>query len=209
MDADTTLAADTRELGGMLRRQWLVILLCTALGVGAAVLAMRLPEPLYRASTKVVVGQEGSLFNPEVESGSVADSFTQTVADLVTSDVVAREAIGRAGVSTSSRKLRDRLQVTVKPSTTAITISYDAPSRATAVRTLSAVSASFADILEDRFASDGAEALTVTVFDPAHFEEQVRPKPVRDVAVGVIAGLMLGLVIGFLRDSARGGVDWE
>lgn len=210
MDRDTTLTEDAYDFFGMLRRQAIVIIAFTVLGMGAGVAAVRLPPPLYRATTKVVVGQEGSLFNPRVESGSVADTFTQTMADLIESDIVAREAIDRSGTSVSPKRLLDRLEVTVKPSTTSITVSYESTNRVLAVRTLAAVADAFAERVEDRFgAKVGDESLTVSVFDPAHIEEQVRPKPVRDLAVATIVGLILGLVVAFFRQAPRGYYEAE
>ena len=74
------------------RRAWLTALVAVVTVGGAAAYTFRQPT-LYRASMKIVIGQQGGAFQLNV--GNVAGTFTQTMSDLLQSDVVAKDVIDR------------------------------------------------------------------------------------------------------------------
>jgi tyrosine-protein kinase len=73
----------------------------------------------------------------------------------------------------------------------------------------------FAQLVKDRFGrgvaatatSPASPPLTVTIFDPAHvLPDKVSPKPVRNILIAGILGLVLGLLAAFLRDHFDRGL---
>lgn len=205
MNETTTFAEDVRHARSVVRRNLALIAATTVIAVAVGALVTARQEPGYLATSKLVVGQRGSLFDPSVDSGSVVDSFTQTLADLVESEVVAARTLDDAGVDMSTKELRERLEVSLKPSTTTLSLSFVGRSRREATRVLDSVAASFGDLVAERFTVQGEDSpLTVTVFDPAHVEEQVAPRPVRNLALAAVVGAIVGLFAAFLRDPAPG-----
>src|SRR5712691_5224827 len=107
----------------IIRRRLLLIVLVAFVTIGAAAgLTYRQPT-LYRSGMKLVVGVQGGLFPTNV--GNVADQFTQTMSDLLQSEIVATSAIQDLGLSMSPQDLLSRLHVTTKPDTAVLVVTYD------------------------------------------------------------------------------------
>src|SRR5439155_25526223 len=91
--------------------------------VGAAAFYTFRQPTLYEATMKIVVGQRGGIFQPGL--GDVANQFTQTMSDLLESQVVASGAIHQVGLSITPQQLLSQLSVHTKPSSTVIDVFYD------------------------------------------------------------------------------------
>lgn len=198
----------------IIRRRLLLIALVALMTIGAAaVLTYRQPT-LYRSAMKLVVGVQGGLFPTDV--GNVADQFTQTMSDLLQSEVVASTVIRDLDLRMSPQKLLSRLHVITKPATAVLVVTYDDtdPKRGEAV--LARVGTEFTTLVDRNLATQekGSLAVSVKVFNPSHLlPGRVQPKPVRNLAVAGMLGLILGLLAGFVReqfdDTVRGVEEAE
>jgi len=201
-----------RQYLAVIRRQAWVIILLTVACAAAAVFVSTRQDPVYRASTKIVVGQGRALFGPDVSFA--VEPFTQTMTELLQSDVVAGRVIREQNLSINATELLDRVEITSKPDTSVLEVTYDDTDKGRAVRVLGELAASFTQLIDEGLgggrtatptpsASDAtsAEPVSATVFDPAHLEPgQVSPKPVRTLVIATIVGLIVGLAVAFLRD---------
>jgi capsular polysaccharide biosynthesis protein/Mrp family chromosome partitioning ATPase len=201
-------ARDLQGYFAILRRRLWVIGVVTLATVGvAAVFTFRQPT-LYRSKMKIVVGVAGGLLPLEVGVGNVAEQFTQTMSELLTSDIVASRAIDSLKlrgepVAISPPELLSRLAVTTKPDTAVLQVSYDDTDPARGVLVLAEVGDVFTTLVDQRLATRdaGQLAVSVSVFNPSHPTGQVQPKPVRNLAVASVLGLMLGLLTAVLIDQ--------
>ena len=192
----------------VVRRQlWLILLLpVVALATTGAVVLLQ--DTVYRASTKIVVGQGGGVF--QAQFGNAVDPFSATMRNLLSSEIVANEVIRLRGLDMTTDELLKDLNVSVRPQSSVLEVSYDSTDPEEAVRILRAVGVTFTGLVKEKLggqpvAGVGAESrtpITATVFDPAHLEpDPVAPKPVRSLALAGLVGLILGLVFGLARDS--------
>jgi len=180
----------------MIGRLWLVALV-TFLAVAAAAAYTRSQAPVYRASMKIVVGQGTSFFQPE--SGNAIEPFTQTMSNLVKSDIVASMTIRRLALHTSSATLTGNLTVTTQPLSAVLDVSYDDTDQARGVSILAEVGQVFTELVQDRLnqseTSPTKPPVSVAVFDPAHtLPTPIRPKPALYLGVATVLGMALGLV---------------
>src|SRR5919197_4208480 len=196
-----------RQRPGLIRRFWIGVLI-PIIAVGAAAAYTYTQPPVYRASMKMVVGQQQALFQPDVSGAT--EPFTQTMSDLVASDVVASQVIDRLGLDMQPAELLDNLRVSTKPMTAVIDISYDDTNPTRAVQVLEEVGNVFSGLVQQRFAvpaapgKDATPAVTATVFDPAHDERDlVRPRPLLNLGVAAVLGLALGVLLVFLQEQRR------
>ena len=180
------------------RRWWLAPLMMLVAAAAAAGYSFN-EVPVYRASAKILIGQGDSLFTPD--RAPAIEPFTQTMSELFKSQVVAEGTIERLQLNIAPDTLLAHLQVSTKPETAVLDVSYDDTDRARGRRILSVAADVFTELVNSRTpaqaaaASSAPLAASATVFDPAHFEPgQVSPKPA--VTIGVAAGL--GLVLGLL-----------
>lgn len=199
----------TRELSDYLaifRRHWLLSAIVAIITTGATGVYTLGQPTLYRSSMKIVIGQQGGAFQLNV--GNIADEFTQTMKDLLASDVVARSVIGEMGLTITPADLLAHLDVVTKPSTSVLLVTYDDTDPARGQAVLSAVGGVFTELVAQRLATvpdrSGGSSLSVsaTVFDPAHrVPGAVQPKPLRNLAVALLLGVVLGLVAALVREQ--------
>lgn len=188
-----------------------MIALVTVLAIGASLLVTSyVQDPVYRASMKIVVGQGGGVFQPEF--GATVQPFTQTMTNLLESDIVASTVIDNLALDIEPKVLLSNLQVSTRPESAVLEMSYDAPSKKEAVLVLSETGTVFARLVDQRLGSRaeprtaGAQArlgqITASVFDPAHLEpDRVAPRPQQAMLIAGVLGLGLGLVLAFARDA--------
>src|SRR6266516_3576635 len=196
----------------ILRRQvWSIVLAVAAVLVAVSIYSIN-KTPVYRASTGIVVGQGGGIFQPEF--GTSVEPFTLTMSNLLRSHIVAENVIQNLNLSTTPDALLADLQVTTKPSSSVLEVTYDSTSKARALAVLRSVGTAFATLVDQKLGSQplqgtggtgtGAQPqpITARVFDPAHLEPgRVAPRPGRDLLFGAVLGLAIGLALAFVRAS--------
>jgi capsular polysaccharide biosynthesis protein len=151
---------------------------------------------------KVVIGQADSFFQPDVANAT--EIYTQTMSDLVKSQVVAATVVDRLHMDVDPSVVVNNLQVTTQPSAAVLQISYDDTNLARGQRTLEEVGSVFIEMVHDRlaptFAEQGKPAISVTVFDPAHtLPGIVRPKLLFNLGGAAAIGLVLGIIAAIIR----------
>lgn len=210
-EPETSTLGALRQYLAVLKRQWWIILLTLLVAVGAASGWISQQQPTYGAAMKIVVGQGRSLFGADVSSA--VQPFTQTMTDLLESDVVARQVIARQGLEISPDQLISRMTVTSRPDTSVLKVGYEDTDRARGTRTLGSIGRVFTGLVDERLARKAqpaprgsAEArslpVSATIFDPAHaLPGRVSPRTGRTLAIATVLGLLAGLGLALLRDS--------
>jgi capsular polysaccharide biosynthesis protein/Mrp family chromosome partitioning ATPase len=209
----------------VLRRQWWVPALTTAVALVAAVLYTQTVTPQYSASTKIVVGQGRALFGADA-SGAV-QPFTQTMTDLLQSDVVARETIAQRRLDLTPQALLSRLKVSSNPDTSVLQVTYQDADAEEAAKTLGTIADTFVSLVDRQQAGRTNAAgpaptaatpsntmssapVSATVFDPAHPDpDQVSPHVKRTLVLAILLGLIVGVLLAFLRDVLSGRIRSE
>lgn len=193
----------------VMRRQAWLIAVTVSLAVTAAVVVVNLMDPVYRATSKIVVGQGGGVFQPQF--GNTVEPFTQTMTHLLESDVVATQVIERLDLDTTPKELLEDLTVTSRPESSVLDVSYESKDTEEAIAVLEQVGIVFTETIDERLgaatggvnAQGGAIApITARVFDPAHLQpDPVSPKPLRAIGLAGLLGVVLGVVLAFVRES--------
>src|SRR6266508_4546249 len=202
-----SLSSENRGLADYLaivRRRWFLLLLVPMITVGATAASTLTQPKVYRSSMKIVVGQGEGIYLPEV--GNVAEQFTQTMSNLLKSDVVAERAISDLGLNQSPDQLLAHLSVNTAPESAVLEVHYDNQDPRLSRVVLVAIGDVFTRLVDERLATGSRQAantqVSATIFDPAHLlPDPVQPKPVRNLAVAVILGLLFGAVAAFARDA--------
>lgn len=173
-------------------------LLITAVAVASAAVYTAREAPVYRASMKIVLGVSDTHYLPVL--GSASESDIQTMSDLVKSNSVASDVIKTLNLNLSSTTLLKNLQVSNKPNTAVLDVTYDDTDRLEGVAILNAVGEAFTSRVRDQLTTlklqlGAKPGIAAAVFDAAHsLPDPVQPRPL--VNLGVAGGL--GLVLGTL-----------
>ncbi len=191
----------------ILKSVGLALLITAAALAAAAVYTVRQP-PVYRASMKIVLGVADTHYQPVL--GSATESDIQTMSDLVESDSVASEVVKTLNLNLNSTALLKNLQVSNKPNTAVLDVSYDDTDRAEGVAILNAIGDAFTTRVRDQLTAlkqpAGAKpGIAATVFDAAHsLPDPVKPKPLINFGVAGGLGLVLGTLAAILLQQSSG-----
>jgi len=179
-------------------RAMLAVVLVALTVVGAS-LSM---TPQYEASTKVLIGKQGSE-GPAL--GMEDQHLTLTLAAATRSRPIAEDAIERLGLSTTPDVFLERLQAEPIENTQFIELSYTDPDPVRAQRVANTVG----DVLSQRVSEADARGsgMTATLWERAMVpEEPTSPNPLRNGLLALVSGLMLclGLAFALPRIAASG-----
>lgn len=190
------------------RRQWWIVAGATLVAVLIAAAWSSTQKPVFAAEMKIVVGQGQALGGSPLPID--AQSLTQTMTDLLESDVVADKAAKQVDFEVTPTELLSHLSVTTKPEASVLNVTYEDTNRNHAREALNRVGEVFTQLVDSRLGS-GAPAgepgapeqvVTAKVFDPAHdVPDQVSPKTKRNMVIAGILGLLAGLFLALFRDS--------
>jgi capsular exopolysaccharide synthesis family protein len=206
-DEETTGIGLRHYFDVLRRRKWLVVAVFTVAVFGALLFSIT-QSAVYRAQSKILIGQGGGLTQIQV-AGSVNQTLTATMSDLLRSNDLAQRVIKQLGLTLSPEQVLAKLTVSINPQTSVIKLAVDDHSQAKARRINAAVGTTFALLVKKRLGrgSPGVPPVTATIWDPAHvLPTQVSPRPLRNTAIAGALGLILGLLAAFLRDHFDRGL---
>ncbi len=192
----------TRHLSdylAIIRRRFWLIALIAAVTLGAAGAWTFSKDPVYRSSMKMLVGQGDGVLRSDLVNAT--EELTQTASDLLETDVVATSVIEALGLELTSNQLLANLSVQTEPSTAVLEVTYDDTDRERGLQILATVGSTFETLVDEQLAGEKTD-ITASVFDDAHaLPGQMEPQPTRDLAVAGSLGLLLGLLVAFLREQ--------
>ena len=194
------------------RNLWLIALVVASALAATAFVTFR-QDSVYRATMKVVVAQGGGTSQPDIGS----QKLSQTMTNLLESDVVAADVIQRLDLDTTPQELRKDLNVSFKPDSSVLDVTFDSTDKQGSVVVLREFSRAFQQLVDTKLGvrsgrgalgDQGAlPVIVATVFDPPHLEpDRVSPRPARTLAFAGVIGLAVGLILAFARESLRAGI---
>ena len=188
----------------VVRKRWQIIVAVVLVVVAGAATATALSPRVYEAKTRLFVSTSGGSDSTALLSGS---NFTQqrvkSYADVITTPNVLDPVIKTLGLTTTAASLGDQITATVPLDTVIIEVSVTNASPRVAAAVADAVGRQFtrtvAD-LENVSAGQSSPVKVTVVSAPTVPTTPISPKPARNLALGVVLGLLLGLGLALLRD---------
>ncbi|MGD8199088.1 polysaccharide biosynthesis tyrosine autokinase [Ornithinimicrobium sp. W1679] len=185
------------------RRWWIVVVLLTV-GLLLATAVNYFTTPLYRAQAELYVSTVSGGSSADLAQGS---TFTQrqvaSYADVATTPYVLRPVIEELGLDTTPRLLARQVAVSAAENTVIIGIAVTDTDPDRALDIARSVSAQLVDTLSvlDQVDADSPGPVKATLVTPAEVgSAPVEPQIVRNLALGSVLGLLLGLAAAILRD---------
>jgi succinoglycan biosynthesis transport protein ExoP len=190
----------------VLRRRWIgvtIVALATMALAAAVTLAM---TTKYTATTRLYVAIEGSdsLTDPS-RGSSLAETQLTSYAEVATSPLVLDQVIDQLDLHTSSTELARSVTAAIRPDTVLLEISAvdRDPKRAAAIA--NAIGARVDEVAGELWPehADGSKAVRATTLAPALVPTHPSsPKVLRNVALGILLGLLFG-VVAVMHSDAR------
>jgi capsular exopolysaccharide synthesis family protein len=187
----------------ILRKNWIIIVLATLLGVGVAAGYSLTRTPLYEAQSTVFVSTQAGGTVAEMQQGQ---SFTQsrvtTYSNLVTTPIVMNPVIAKLDLGLSANALAGAVTASSPVNTTLITVSVENPDPLLAADIANALAASLTsavEAIETPNGSDDSPVRLTRVKDAIPALAPSSPNVTLNLVLGGLIGLALGIGIAVLR----------
>ncbi|TFC24401.1 polysaccharide biosynthesis tyrosine autokinase [Cryobacterium sp. TMT1-3] len=197
---------ELRDYIRILRKSWVLIVLCTLVAVGAASAYSILQTPQYSATSKVFVSTQSSGSTADLAQGNnFSVARVKTYSALVTTPIVLLPVIASQGLAVPADALAEKVVASAQLDTSIIEITVTDTDPVRAADTANAVSASLTLVVEDIETPDTADAASPVKLTRAQ-EASVATVPVSpnvplNIALGALVGLALGVGIAVLRET--------
>lgn len=188
----------------VIRKRWRIILAVMLVVLAGAAAVTTLSPRIYEAQTRLFVSTSGGSDSTALLSGS---SFTQqrvkSYADVITTPNVLDPVIQKLQLDTTAAKLGDQVTATVPLDTVLIEVAVKDTDPRVAAEVAAAVGTQFtltvADLENVKEGQSSPVKVTI-VSAPTVPTAPISPKPTRNLALGMVLGLLLGLGMALLRD---------
>lgn len=188
----------------ILRRHWLLIAVIAAVGLMLAEGASLLATPQYSAKSVVYFSLPNGISGLDLQAGSTyAQDQVESYAELAATPVVLEPVINKYALAESSNALAGALSVTVVQGTVMISVVATDPSPAKAAVLANAVADSLNKQVTDFSPRNAAGKPSVSarvVTQAVTPMVPSSPKTKRNVAAGLLGGLLIGVVVAVLRE---------
>ncbi|KQO95420.1 polysaccharide biosynthesis tyrosine autokinase [Leifsonia sp. Leaf264] len=196
---------ELRDYIRILRKRWVLIVLLTLIGIGAAAAYSIVKTPEYSSSAKVFVSTSGGDTVSDLQQGN---TFTQqrvkSYADLVTTPIVLLPVLAELGIDESTEALATRVTANAPLNTTLIEIAVVDDDPALAAKLATAISESLTKTVEQLETTDSETPSPVHLTLVQHAsvpQKPVSPNVPLNIALGALIGLALGVGIAVLRET--------
>ncbi|WP_375385848.1 polysaccharide biosynthesis tyrosine autokinase [uncultured Microbacterium sp.] len=187
----------------ILRKNWVIIVIATLLGVGVAAVFSLTRTPVYTASSTVFVSTQAGATVAELQQGS---NFTQarveTYVNLVKTPLVIDPVIAELDLDATAATLSKSVTATAPLNTTLITIAVTDSDPVRAADTANALAASLTSQVEKIETPNGGSTSPVRltrVQDATAPTVPSSPNVPLNLALGALIGLALGIGFAVLR----------
>ena len=191
----------------MVRRNWLIVVACTLLGLLCGGGSVLLIKPTYTAETQLFVAISGSGSIQELQQGNTfSEARVQSYVKTATTPIVLQPAIDRLGLETTPRELASKVKAASDLNTVLINISVSDNSPVQAAAIAQAVADSLikaVDSLETP-KGGGSSPIGLSVVTPATAPTSPSAP---NTKLNLLAGILAGLIIGVAGAISRSAID--
>ena len=194
-----------QDLVKILRHRWLTICATTLIMVLGAVAVSLLTTPLYQASTRLFVSTTSGSSVSEIYQGNrFSQERVTSYAELLMGATLAQRTIDKLSLDMSAGELRASVKASSKPDTVLINVQVanESPVRARDIaNTLSDEFVTMVSELETPEGGGSSDSRVVVEQRASIPGDPVVPKTSRNIAIGGLLGIALGLALAVLRDQ--------
>lgn len=194
---------ELRDYLKVLRRRWISILVIAVACAGVAGAVTALQTPTYASNARLFVSTSETDSAVLLQGSQFSAQRVKSYADLVSSRELANRVITDLGIDANAVDLSEQVSAEVGVDTVNLTLTVEDTDPAEAQRIAQVYAEQLVDMVRELETPAGQDNSPVkaTIVDAASFsDEPVSPKPMRNVALGLVVGLALGFGLAALRE---------
>lgn len=196
---------DLRDYLRIARRNWIVLVATTLLGLLGGGAASVLVQPTYTADTQLFVAIQSSGSVQELQQGNTfSQARVQSYVKTVTTPVVLQPAIDALGLPVTADELSKRVVATTDLNTVLIKISVSDNSPVQAAATAQAIATSLIGAVDslEKPKAGGTSPVSLSIITPAQAPmTPSAPNTKLNLILGLAVGLALGIGLSILRTT--------
>lgn len=195
---------DLRDYLTVLRARKLLIAFCALVMIGLAAIFTWSATPQYASSARLFVSTSGSDDTQALQGSQFSLQRVKSYADLLTGQQIAKRVVDELKLDESPKDLAEQISATSKLDTVILTVTVTDPSPERAKMLVDAVSEQFVSYVAELETPPGKDEATIkaTVVDPGtEPTSPVSPRPQRNLALGLVLGLLIGVGVALLRET--------
>nr|WP_202896024.1 polysaccharide biosynthesis tyrosine autokinase [Actinopolymorpha pittospori] len=203
-DSRTDSSVELRDYLKVLRRRWAIIVACAVLATAAAVGVTLNQTPQYASTVRLFVSTPNSTSSDAYQGGLFSEQRAASYAEIVTGPEVARAVVDRLGLKQSPASLQSRTDASVVPNTVILKVTITDPVQARARVLVQAVAQEFIALVQklERSPNRAGSPINASLLGaPVTSSTPVSPVPPRNVGLGAVLGLLLGVGLAALREA--------
>lgn len=204
---------DIRDILRVMRRNWLVVVAFTLIGVGSGAATSLMVEPTYTAETELFVAIQGSGSVTELQQGNVfSQARVQSYVKTVTTPIVLQPAIDSLGLATTPDQLAGNIKVSTDQNTVLVNIAVSDTSAVQSAAIAQAVADSLIKVVDDleKPRTGGASPVKLSIVRPAQAPAvPSAPNTKMAILAGLAAGAIVGSGVAVLRQSLDNRIRGE
>ncbi len=185
------------------RKRWLTILITALVVLGLAGVVTMLQPKHYTSTTQFFVSVSGQDTSQLQQGSTFTQERVKSYAQLMTTPRALRPVAQELDDGTTVGALEDKIVVTTPPETVMLEVEVTDSSPEEARRIAAAVGETFPEVVADVERPDGSGAaapIKVSLVEPATARAvPSSPVPARNLAIGLLLGLILGAGLAALR----------
>ncbi|MCW1960064.1 MAG: polysaccharide biosynthesis tyrosine autokinase [Mycobacterium sp.] len=188
----------------LLRTRWVTVLVATVALVLLAILYTVMTTPLYQASTRLFVSTTAGKSASDLYQGNrLSQDRVLSYTELLMGETLAQRTIDKLDLDMSANGLKAKVKATAKPDTVLIDVNVLDASPLRARDIANALSDEFVVMVRELETPEpGAkpDARVIVEQRASVPKSPAIPNPKRNIAAGLVAGLLLGTGLALLRD---------
>lgn len=197
-----------------LRRRWLLMLLCVLVSVGASVALTVTTEPTYSSTARLFISSSQGTTTEALQGAQLSAARITSYAEMIATPELANTVADELGGGLSGNALRASVTAEVLEETFIIEVAARNQDPEQAQQVAQAFAEGLATMIEDLELSTvaGEQFIKATVYQAALVPTSpIAPRPLRNVALGLLVGVVLALCAAVVRElldnTVRGGPD--
>jgi len=198
-----------RELFETLRKRlWLIVLITALATVVSGVVSYFLLTPIYQASTQILVNQaksEQQMYNVGEIQTNV--QLINTYSVIIKSPTILEKVKGELQLDQTLDELNEQIQVSSEKDSQVFSVTVQDPDPAMAAKIANKTAEVFKNEIVKIMNIDN-----VTILSKAEVKEHqapVKPKPLLNMAIAFVVGLMAGVGLAFLLEYLDNTIKTE
>ncbi len=204
---------ELRDYVAVLRKYWVSIVGVTLLGIATAAAVTLATPPTYTARTAVFISVRGGDSASELLQGAnYATNQVRSYAQVATTPTVLQPVIDKLGLQTTPADLAEAVTASIPTNTAIVEVAVTDHDPELSARIAQATSEQLVATVDQLSPADasGKRAVVATIVTPATVPlEKTTPRTSLNLAVGLLAGLLLGFGQAVLRNTLDRSIRTE